>query len=296
MEMTCKELKRRAREAMGLPRPPFWAVALIYVLVDAGIELLSQLSSAFLAPVLGAFSAFLPILGGLFAVVFSFGYQVWCLWPARRQSPGPGALMQGFSISGRVLWMQVLIVLKLLLACFGWLFVLLLAASVFFPGGVMFLLSAPELTSSLLSYPMSLFIWALALRYALAPYLLADRPEDGAGAAVRRSAGMMKGFKWQLAKLELSFLGWEAVNFLLSNLIFLYSLLRAGLLPLVEAGNWEAVAALFASATVSIPAFLISTLLTVPISLWVLPYRGVARACFYVERAAMRPEDAPPLL
>ena len=190
MEMTCKELKRRAREAMGLPRPPFWAVALIYVLVDAGIELLSQLSSAFLAPVLGAFSAFLPILGGLFAVVFSFGYQLWCLWTARRQSPGPGALMQGFSISGRVLWMQVLIVLKLLLACFGWLFVLLLAASVFFPGGVMFLLSAPELTSSLLSYPMSLFIWALALRYALAPYLLADRPEDGAGAAVRRSAVM----------------------------------------------------------------------------------------------------------
>ena len=32
----------------------------------------------------------------------------------------------------------------------------------------------------------------------MAPYLLADYPDDGAGAAVRRSVEMMRGRKWEL--------------------------------------------------------------------------------------------------
>ena len=41
----------------------------------------------------------------------------------------------------------------------------------------------------------------------MAPYLLLDRPELGPGAAVRDSVVLMKGWKWELFKLDLSFLG-----------------------------------------------------------------------------------------
>ena len=64
-------------------------------------------------------------------------------------------------------------------------------------------------------------VFAIMLRYAMAPYLLADYPDDGAGAAVRRSVEMMRGRKWELFKLYVSFLGWELLGVLLTLLAYL---------------------------------------------------------------------------
>ena len=44
--------------------------------------------------------------------------------------------------------------------------------------------------------------------YAMVPYLLRDYPELGVREALRTSSQMMKGHKWDLFVLDLSFIGW----------------------------------------------------------------------------------------
>lgn len=48
----------------------------------------------------------------------------------------------------------------------------------------------------------------LAYAYAMVPYLLRDYPELTATEALRTSRQMMKGHKWDLFVLDLSFIGW----------------------------------------------------------------------------------------
>ena len=40
MELDRRELKHQAREAMSLPRPPFWIVTLLYLLMTLGVNYL----------------------------------------------------------------------------------------------------------------------------------------------------------------------------------------------------------------------------------------------------------------
>ncbi len=46
-------------------------------------------------------------------------------------------------------------------------------------------------------------------RYAMTSYILAENPEMSAGEAISRSKEMMKGNKWRLFCLHLSFIGWS---------------------------------------------------------------------------------------
>ena len=46
-------------------------------------------------------------------------------------------------------------------------------------------------------------------RYRLSSYVLADAPETGINAAIRRSKEIMKGRKMELFSLEVSFVGWH---------------------------------------------------------------------------------------
>ncbi|MCE5236614.1 MAG: DUF975 family protein [Clostridiaceae bacterium] len=61
------------------------------------------------------------------------------------------------------------------------------------------------------------FLWSLLLfvpgiiaayRYSMAPYLMAQHPEMGIRDAVRESKRLMRGHKWRLFCLQLSFIGW----------------------------------------------------------------------------------------
>lgn len=51
-------------------------------------------------------------------------------------------------------------------------------------------------------------IFILAYAYAMVPYLLRDYPELTATEALRTSRQMMKGHKWDLFVLDLTFIGW----------------------------------------------------------------------------------------
>lgn len=313
MEIDRKELKARAREAMALPRPKFWVVALVYFLMTTGVSNLLSLLTFSEDSVAGfnTLAFFAAVFLGLYSVVVGFGHNLWSLWTVRRLDPGLGSLIQGFSVAGRVILMEILIGIKSFLWCipltFGFLCLVLMMPAAYAPA---FLL-------------LYLTVWAIMLRYALAPYLLADRPDDGAGAAVRRSVELMRGWTWELLKLELSFMGWVLLSFALSaaatalvlwqNGFFqLLSAFPAGQLPELVSGYqlWQnglelegitivqqqvELYSLYASVSNSLWTVLLSDLFILPLFLWLTPYRSVARAGFYEARLQAEQERIPPM-
>lgn len=290
MEIDRKELKRQARERMREVSPPFWAVTLLYLLLTQGVSLAADCLSSFLeSPAAGEISTtalFLSLLVTLYSTVVTFGLRLWSLWTWRRLDPGPGSLLQGFSVVGRVLWMEVLIFLRLL----PWCFLFSFGASI-----LILLLIPAEAFIPTLSLAIFLFmtvgLWLIMLRYALAPYLLADRPDDGAGPAVQRSVGLMRGWTWELLKLELSFLGWELINAFLSSLVIVFFLSRGGVF---QTGlSPEQLLSLIQSILYDPTVQFFSALVTLPLTLWLTPYREVARAGFYDARLKLHQEKLP---
>lgn len=285
MEIDRAELKRRARERMALTDPKFWVVALVYLAMTTGV---SWLVSLIPVPSVGAgpvpildLDLFFQLLLMLYTTVVRFGLCLWALWTYRQLDPDINALAQGFSVAGRVILMELGIYARV----FGWLFLLsiLLTTPVFLlilggggPGiGMLSLL--------IMGIGLVSAVIILELRYALAPYLLADHPDDGPTAPILRSANLMRGWKWELFKLEFSFIGWETINFVLSRGVILFFLYRAGLLTqdifLNDALLNQAIDVVY-----SAPTVILSTLATVPVSLWLLPYRETARTGFYDAR------------
>lgn len=301
MEIDRAELKRRARERMALTDPKFWVVALAYLAMTTGVSWLVSLipvpgEGAGSVPILDL-DLFFQLLLMLYTTVVQFGLCLWALWTYRQLDPDVNALMQGFSVAGRVILMELGINIRIL----GWLFL----ASVLLTTPVFLLLlgggSSGMGMASLLIMGIGLVsaVVFLELRYALAPYLLADHPDDGPTVPILRSVDLMRGWKWELFKLELSFIGWGAINFILSRGVILFFLYRAGLLTqdiFLDYALWNQAIGVVYSA----PVVILSTLATVPVSLWLIPYRATARAGFYDARllaAATRLDrpEMPPL-
>ena len=284
MKIDRRVLKARAREAMGQTQPRFWAVALVYILLTTGVQIaLSLLLSALPG---GTSGIFLNILFFLYSTVILFGLRLWSLWAWRKLDPGMGALTQGFSIPGRVILMELFIFVRV----FGWALLFILALSIFaLP------LSAVLAASPILSLPYAgalyVLIWVFMLRYNMAPYLLADRPDDGPSLAIRRSVEMMRGRKWELFKLQLSFLGWEVINWVLSLAVFFFLCAQAGLFQMPVGLDSLLLYQSVANGLVNVA---LSGLVTLPLSLWLLPYQEVAQAGFYEEIRQAGPAPGTP--
>lgn len=278
MEIDRKELKRQARERMALTDPKFWVVALVYIVMTTGV---SWLFSFVPIPHTQTTLIFLQLLLTLYTTVVQFGLCLWALWTYRQLDPGINSLMQGFSVAGRVLLMELGVFVRTM----GWYFLAALGLSVPF-----FLLIFTASSEGVLLLGWLLFVAALiavliavSLRYALAPYLLADRPDDGPSLPIYRSVSLMRGWKWELFKLELSFIGWELINFVLSAGVTFFFLQQAGLLASAAIGTMAWVNACM-DVVYSMPVVILSSLVTVPVSLWLIPYRATARAGFYDAR------------
>lgn len=278
MEINREELKRQARERIADTEPKFWMVALTYVAMTTGISWLLTLipvpTGSFLQP-------FFQVLLTLYTAVIQFGMCLWALWTWRQLNPGIGSLVQGFSVAGRVLLMTLGVMIRVV----GWYFIIALALGtpvlllIISGGGA----GLGMFSFLLLVVGMVAVVIILKLRYALAPFLLADRPDDGPVMPILRSAVLMRGWKMELFKLELSFLGWEILNAALALAVNLFFLSQAGLLTeaALLAPEWreQMIMVLY-----SVPAAILSSLVTVPIYLWLLPYRAAARAGFYDAR------------
>ena len=107
--------------------------------------------------------------------------------PTRQQSAGYGTLIDGFSMAGGVILMNVIF-----FSALSWAvafappssLVLLLLSGLLSSGGGMLFLYLLAMGGTFLGS-----LW-IGYRYAMAPYLLIDHPEQGAGAAVRESEAM----------------------------------------------------------------------------------------------------------
>ena len=293
MEIDRKELKHQARERMALTDPKFWVVALTYIAMTTGVSWvlsLIPLPPAEAGPV-DTIQLFLQLLTRLYTTVVQFGLCLWALWTYRQMDPGLNSLMQGFSVAGRVLLMNLGVYVRVL----GWYFLVALGLSIpvfalLLSGiGSMFviIIYAAALVASLI---------VLQLRYALAPYLLADRPDDGPSLPIFRSVSLMREWKLELFKLEFSFIGYDLINFALAAAVMAFFLSQAGLLSAANLTDplWQAQCLEVLN---SVPTVILSTLVTVPVSLWLLPYRATARAGFYDARmlAASQENQLPPV-
>ena len=71
---------------------------------------------------------------------------------------------------------------------------------------------------------VTLGIGAIVLSYAysMVPYLLRDYPELSAREALRTSSQMMKGHKWDLFVLDLSFIGWILLGIMTAGIGLLW--------------------------------------------------------------------------
>ena len=118
----------------------------------------------------------------LMNTMVNVGNMIYSLHVVREEKADYGNLLDGFAFFFRVI---VLTILEALIVS--------ALAMLFFVPGIIF-----------------------AYRYRQAMYLLIDHPERSPIECLRASGTLMKGHKWELFVLDLSFLGWIFVQWLLS--------------------------------------------------------------------------------
>lgn len=212
-----KELKRMAREAVRDTKPsPVWvtlAVAAILIVtqvlslklngeLDAYIATLKEFAAGELTIVESSAVenplAWILILAlDLMSMVVSMGYALYSLRVSRRMSPGFGDVFDAFGIFFRVI---VLTILRSLLLS-------LLSAVYVLPATVLGMVMNTT-AASMICLPLLVPMFVLAYAYRFAGFILLDNPKYPAAYCLGLSRLAMKGRKWDMFKLDLSFLGW----------------------------------------------------------------------------------------
>lgn len=302
-----KSLKRAARANMRGARPSPMLVTLVYLLLTAGLSQvvdlvlsnpIEALGQAARAAATGAsyeqvlwtwlntggegnvVTLFLTILITLYTMVLSFGYHAYTLRRTDGEEAGHGTLLAGFNYVGRIILQQIIVAFF----SFAWAMLTMLPALLIgsMAMGLLVLLLGGSTLSVVLG---SVVLYGavlvgtvlgiyLTMRYVLAPWILADRPELGAMEAVRRSRALLRGRMGEAFTLILSFLGWN---------------LLAVFIPLVVMGL-AAGAAVWLLPVTAAPVhygvgiyggMVLGYLAAVPFSMWFVPYYSGTFAQYY---------------
>lgn len=178
-------------------------------------------------------------LFGLYSTFMGFGYTSYALRMARNEQPGVSHLFDGFARPFRVLWASILTDL----------FTLLWSLLIIVPVSLLLGLSGLDVynCACIISTVSILTVLAMTYRYRLTYYFILDDPTCTARRAVRQSKQTMKGWKWSLFCLDLSFLGWMLLSVILGGLI----------------------------------SYVLPVVITDVLCFWVLPYRMASEANFY---------------
>lgn len=291
MEIHRKALKERARQVMRQNVPPAWLIALLFWALTTGVNTvadLAGLTGSLLSEADGVqfFPLFFTLLLTMYSLVMDFGYKIWCLRAWRREEANYGTLIDGFGMAGRVLLMEIQIFLRL----FAWCLVPLIPATVLISGANS--LEMGILLVELYSLLMVPYVYIVRLRYALAPYLLMDHADRWrVSNVVTESVQMMRGWKMELFKLDLSFLGWYVLEWGLAVVIQGIFLMPSLIGVIQGGGDLNTVLTLSAGTTAG---SVVSALVCIPVELWLTPYQGLSRAGFYDARKSLLP-PAPPV-
>lgn len=291
MRIDRRDLKRRARDAMRAARPNPLFMTFIYLLLTAGLGgVVSWFAADPLGEVLylyqqgvgldralplallavGRMGVFLNILIAICGVVFDFGYRIWCLNTARGEQGDLSDLFGGFSMVGRILWLRILILI----------YSLLWYVAIFMPAAYIGLFTTLIMPTNWVVpacvIALGVGIWlSRVLRYAMAPYCLADEPEKGASWALRRSRWMMEGRVKDYALLMLSFIGWLLLGGLIVTAVESALVMAMGGVQMLT--DPQATQAVGSSVLVSV----LPALASWPLELWLKPYVTMTECNFY---------------
>lgn len=255
-------------DLMGLVEMAEYGLISDEELVQAVVELFGSVGSV------AGISMLFALLSSLITWTLSFGYQGYCLDMVRRKDPSYGRLACALPQLGWVLLTGFLVTvftfLWTLLMTLGAVVVIFLATLLF---GNSFLTSLIAFAALL---ALAAGVIAISLRYSMANYILLDERVD-ALEAISRSKAMMRGRKWHLFVLELSFIGWYLLVYLIVVVVVWIGMTVLG-------GIW------FSGLGMAIPtgAFagmivvvLVAFLCAVPLLIWLQPYFTGAHAKFY---------------
>lgn len=222
-----KAFKREAKELMRESTPHYMLVMLVYVLLTTGLSYAVTALTDLGGLLGGTIGVFLNVLISLFSMVLSVGLANYTLNLARRKSTAVGDLFEGFSFAGRSIGMNLLVAIYIFL----WTMLGAVGVGIIAAVSVLFAENAPALTAILIVIAyiaLIVFLVAVTLRYAMAQFALAENPDDGASAAIRRSVQMMRGNKGKLFVLELSFVGWGLLSALIVLAVMAVGVLVTG--------------------------------------------------------------------
>jgi len=230
------EAKRRAKSSMHGARPYPALVGLIYFLLTS---LLSNIVLSLANPLPASWGDLLLMgeeelyyrismiptslfflfflisaLVTLYTCVMEFGFASYTLRLARCEKPGIPNLFDGFARAGRVILNAILTYVFVYL----WTLLALIPFCVFFfLGALGGILPVLFITLSVVCLILAIiFSFSVLYRYRLSYYFLLDHPDMGPLQAITASKRAMKGNKWKLFVLDLSFLGW----FILSSITY----------------------------------------------------------------------------
>lgn len=235
--------KLAARESMRVNKPsPLW-VTLGYFLLTSGLaaaisylvysplkDMLEYLSYGYEPMEIWAYIlrghggglavyGVVQVLWWIYATFMSFGYTSYSLRMARNEQPGAVRLFDGFARPGRVLWAEILQSVFLLL----WSLVVLLPFVAMTMVAAVAVAEADVVVFYGLYFAMMFAAFAvvivIAYRYSLTSYFIIDDPNCTARQAIRRSVETMRGLKWILFTVEVSFFGWVLLSAILSAMI-----------------------------------------------------------------------------
>ena len=293
MKIDRKALKRAARIALRRQtgQSP-WKVTALYLLLTGGLSMVLGLVAedpisrligllqqgvepaqalGLTVSTVGTVGLFANILLLLFRLVLDLGYRSWGMKVSRGEHTGASALMDAFSLVGRVLLLNAAVTL-LSLCWYVVIFlplVMLVAPMAFLPGGVI-------LVPVVLVAGIVLFLLCV-LRYAMADFCLLEEPERGVFYALRTSRMLLRGRVVEYALLLLSFFGWYLLGAAASWVVESAAIAALGGIKLILAQDMQAVLALGGHPVVVI----LTALAGWAVALWLQPYLTVTQAGWY---------------
>lgn len=204
----------------------------------------------------------------------SFGYQGYCLNMVRGKNPGYSRLLCAFPQWGWVLLTGLLVALFTIL----WTILFCILGVVATVVLALLLPNSMGVTLTIVAWlAVAAGIISISLRYSMANYILLDERVDSLE-AISRSTAMMRGRKWHLFVLQLSFIGWYLLTGLISGIVS-----SIGSIVSMSAGFSAAdpvVSFLNLTGGLRLTTVLI-WVLTLPLLMWLRPYVTGAEARFY---------------
>jgi uncharacterized membrane protein len=160
------------------------------------------------------------LISALYVLIISgpllLGFSGFILSTARGARPGLGMILDGFNNFFRALGSYLMIMLRVFLWCLPFIIVISLMAVATLPlfingygvAGAIMALPAIIVCGVIVIVVMMVFVVRVVLTYAQTFFLLIDEPRGGVLATLRQSRNMMFGNKKKLLHLNLSFIGW----------------------------------------------------------------------------------------